>query len=383
MKIVHAKTKIHFPLLILTILVSVVFALGTPLRGFAVDETESELRSKTETLEDKIAKNQEILNELEEESATLQGRINGLQTEIAIATDKIDLTTAKVAQLKAEVKEAEEELARQKNVLKESLRVLYKHGQVTTLELLASTGSYSEFINEQEYLERIKKGVQDSVNRVDDLKKQLQSQKEEQEELLESQEAQRKILASKKAEQSKLLADTQGEESKYRGIIADLEEQRRQAQDELKSYLASLISSNYTSLGYVNAGTAIGLIGSTGFSTGPHTHFSITDGVSFYNPVQSNGVLAFGMQWPVPNSGWSSITQYYGCVAPANFYPDSCNGGANSFHTGLDIAGWYGDPVVAAKDGDIVFRGWLGGYGNTVIIDHGDGLYSYYPHLLE
>lgn len=49
-------------------------------------------------------------------------------------------------------------------------------------------------------------------------------------------------------------------------------------------------------------------------------------------------------------------------------------------HTGVDIGGRAGQPVLAARDGVVVFTGTLRGYGNTVILDHGDGLRSLYAH---
>jgi murein DD-endopeptidase MepM/ murein hydrolase activator NlpD len=52
-------------------------------------------------------------------------------------------------------------------------------------------------------------------------------------------------------------------------------------------------------------------------------------------------------------------------------------------HTGVDIGGKAGQPVLAAGDGVVVFTGPLRGYGNTVILDHGDGLRSLYAHNRE
>ena len=48
--------------------------------------------------------------------------------------------------------------------------------------------------------------------------------------------------------------------------------------------------------------------------------------------------------------------------------------GTQIFHAGLDIGADYGDPVHAADSGTVVFAGWMGGYGNAVMIDHGGGM---------
>ncbi len=54
--------------------------------------------------------------------------------------------------------------------------------------------------------------------------------------------------------------------------------------------------------------------------------------------------------------------------------------GGSKFHSGLDIGGEYGAPIKAARGGVVTHSGWIDGYGNTVMIDHGDGLVTLYGH---
>jgi murein DD-endopeptidase MepM/ murein hydrolase activator NlpD len=57
-------------------------------------------------------------------------------------------------------------------------------------------------------------------------------------------------------------------------------------------------------------------------------------------------------------------------------------GGLGSeFHTGQDISALSGTPVMAAAQGTVIFAGWQNGYGQIVIIDHGNGLTTRYGHL--
>jgi murein DD-endopeptidase MepM/ murein hydrolase activator NlpD len=56
-------------------------------------------------------------------------------------------------------------------------------------------------------------------------------------------------------------------------------------------------------------------------------------------------------------------------------------GGASEFHAGQDISAPHGTPVVAAASGTVREAGWQNGYGNVVIIEHGDGLTTRYGHL--
>jgi murein DD-endopeptidase MepM/ murein hydrolase activator NlpD len=56
-------------------------------------------------------------------------------------------------------------------------------------------------------------------------------------------------------------------------------------------------------------------------------------------------------------------------------------GGGAEFHPGQDIAAPHGTPVFAPADGRVVEAGWKNGYGQTVVVDHGNGLTTRYGHL--
>ena len=56
-------------------------------------------------------------------------------------------------------------------------------------------------------------------------------------------------------------------------------------------------------------------------------------------------------------------------------------GGGYEFHSGQDIEAAWGAPVVAGAAGRVSFVGWQNGYGQLVVVDHGDGLTTKYGHL--
>jgi murein DD-endopeptidase MepM/ murein hydrolase activator NlpD len=55
--------------------------------------------------------------------------------------------------------------------------------------------------------------------------------------------------------------------------------------------------------------------------------------------------------------------------------------GEGAFHTGVDIAAGYGQPVIAPADGLVLFADQLGGYGRAIALDHGHGIVTRYGHL--
>ena len=85
-------------------------------------------------------------------------------------------------------------------------------------------------------------------------------------------------------------------------------------------------------------------------------------------PVYNGG----GLAWPVPSS--YMITSYFGYRT---------FGGYSDFHTGTDIGAPTGTPVVAVASGTVTYAGWMDVGGNTVIIDHGNGMTTLYCHLSD
>ncbi len=57
--------------------------------------------------------------------------------------------------------------------------------------------------------------------------------------------------------------------------------------------------------------------------------------------------------------------------------------GYERFHAGVDFAADYGSPIRAVDNGYVIFAGWYGGYGNAVILDHGNGITTLYGHAEE
>jgi murein DD-endopeptidase MepM/ murein hydrolase activator NlpD len=75
--------------------------------------------------------------------------------------------------------------------------------------------------------------------------------------------------------------------------------------------------------------------------------------------------------WPLRGA----VTSDFGTRA------DPFNHEAGTAHSGLDVHGQLGAPVVAPSDGTVVFAALEGGYGNVVVIDHGHGIKTRYGHL--
>lgn len=340
--------------------------------------TIDELQEKSQQLQAEITANNDRIAALSSEAETLQVKVEELNAEIATANAEIELTEVNLEQLARRLKEAEAELERQKELLKSTLQAIYERSGVSTFELLMATDSFTTFVNEQEYLGQLQSAVKQSTERVIKLKQQIEEEKRNQEALLKKQKEQRAVVDAKRAEQQAILDATQGEESRYREVVA----QQLAELEEAEEQLAALLSAgNYISYGPVSRGQILGSVGSTGFSTGPHIHFQVYRDGSTVNPSAGGTSLINGYSWPL-SGGVGYISQSYGCVAPAWYYAVKCNGGQNSFHSGLDIAANAYTPIVAAADGEVIFKGCRAGLGYVVVVNHGGGWQTWYPHMI-
>jgi murein DD-endopeptidase MepM/ murein hydrolase activator NlpD len=57
--------------------------------------------------------------------------------------------------------------------------------------------------------------------------------------------------------------------------------------------------------------------------------------------------------------------------------------GTETVRTGIDIEAPEGTPIRAVAPGSVAYRGWLKGYGNLLVLDHGDGYYTLYAHASQ
>ena len=86
-------------------------------------------------------------------------------------------------------------------------------------------------------------------------------------------------------------------------------------------------------------------------------------------------------QWPMPACGYDCVTQGFGCSSfYLEVYDPSCPW-PHKIHTGVDIAGPYGTPIVAADTGVVYLYPGSVGYGNLLVMVHGHGYSTYYGHL--
>ncbi len=172
-------------------------------------------------LKQKNAQNQQAQRSLEVQAASLQEKIDALAAQISTLEKQITDNQAKSDKLKLDIKAAEEELERQRKLLGENIKAMYLEGDITTLEMLASSKDLSEFVDKQQYRNSVKDKIKQTLDKVNALKLELKKQKDSLDKLIEDQKGMQAVLDTQRAEQNRLLALN---ESERRQIDAKIKE---------------------------------------------------------------------------------------------------------------------------------------------------------------
>ena len=214
---------------------------------------------------------------------------------------------------------------------------MYESGETTYLDVLLSSRNIVEFISGYYLISEIVQYDNELIKEVGEKKDELEIKKAK----LEKEETEVKLLKAKREQTTVILQNTitmQQEEANK------LNEQEKKLQQEISAYKVE------------QAQIDAAIIQATNNTIG--------------KDIQYTGGT---MLWPVAISG-TVITSYFG----TREHPIQ---GIVKQHTGIDIGNaTYGSPVVAAEDGVVTYAGWLGGYGNCVMINHGNGIVTLYGH---
>ncbi len=185
-----------------------------------------------QSLRQQNAQSQNALSGLQSQASSYQDAVNKLQAQINALQSAIDANLAKQADLQNQIVAAQAELDKAKAVLGEDIRVMYVGGQISTLEMLASSKDLSDFVDKQEYHSAVQEKIKTELDTVTKLKLQLQDQKQQVDDLLKDQKNQQAQLATAQGEQNQLLAYNQSQQDSYNhqisANVSQIAELRRQ-----------------------------------------------------------------------------------------------------------------------------------------------------------
>jgi murein DD-endopeptidase MepM/ murein hydrolase activator NlpD len=317
-----------------------------------------------QSLQDQIADAQEKLaqaqareRELTAEIASVSQRIRSLEAEVgdvstrlAVLEEDLELHQRKLDHLAELYRIQSERLAflrKQYELAVERLSArlvaVYEGGEPSTLDVLVDANNFNDVLEQMDYLNSIAaqdrlvvKDVTGARNhmrqlrartgktkaRVAAITKVVRIRTEQQRALKNQLVSQQEGLSTARGVKRVALADAREDAKKHAAHAAALQAQ--------SAALASQIRASQASVTYSTSG-------STPSASG------------FIWPVGGPVTSGFGWRW-------------------------------GRMHEGIDIAAGYGSPIVASASGTVIYAGWMGGYGNLIIIDHGGGVATAYAH---
>lgn len=293
-----------------------------------IDESRNEQASWQEVIEEVSIKLKAIQADLDAANA----RLTAIQKEQADTNRKIQETVAAI-------QEAQNRLQQRQQILNKRVRSIYIHGQLSYLEVILGSKSFSDFANRLELLRRVIHSdydlildIQNQKAQIEAKKAQLEADKAHLDVLAAEAQKEQDAIAAKKAEQQRVLERARANKSAAEQLEKDLIDRSKQVQSLIQERLRQRETD----------------------SSGSDESYT-----------QGSGV----MSWPCNGV----ITSPYGYRVHPIF-------GTAIYHSGMDIGVDYGTPIHAADSGTVIYSGWISGYGNAVIIDHGGGVQTLYGH---
>jgi murein DD-endopeptidase MepM/ murein hydrolase activator NlpD len=282
------------------------------------------------------------LQNVQTQKATLDARVADLghqydtaQARLAPLADEAARLDASVAALQVTIVSTQAKLDDARNAFNVSAAGLYRSARTGAQYQSVLSSQPENLVAENKYLDEVSHQRRDLVNAVGSLRRDLDSQHKE--------------IAAEQAKADAAANDARVERDRIGTLVSELQPAQTQAAAQAAAEQGVLAQIQGTKTQDQAELAAI---------QGP------SDGLSALLQKRGSGGAPAGacQARPVADEG---INQPYG--GPGG-------------HPGIDLHASYGDPIHACRAGTIVSAGWMGGYGNATVIDHGGGMATLYGH---
>ena len=342
-------------LLIASMTVSYQSSVFAALTNDFIEESEGkkkEAEDNQKAVEGKLSQVKQMLKEVQNIKSALDQAMVEADAKLEDLNNSVEILNADITKLEEEIATTQAELIvaesvkeKQYYTMKKRIQYMYEKGNKNYIELLFTAGSFSDFLNTAEFVNKISKYDREMLNSYMDTVKDIEEKEAklliQEEELTKKHEALTLQLAAVENEMEQkqdainmYTADINNKEAAIKEYEAYIAEQKAVVEALEAAILAEkkrLAEENKSAITY--------------------------DGGQF--------------AWPAPN--YTRISDEYG----ERIHPIL---GTKQFHNGLDMAAPGGSPILAAYDGEVVAADYSATMGNYVMINHGDGLITIYMH---
>lgn len=332
--------------MILGVLITIVLLMNH-VEVLAKSAEQEELENEKSKVDSQIKEAQEKQEQLEAEKSETMKTVESLITQISSVQKEVDELESKISDLQTEIssrerdiEQKEEEYNEQEKLLDARIVALYKSGDTSYLDVLLTSSSITDFLAKYymaeeliNYDKELMQSIKQQKADIETEKAQLEADKKELDTSLAQTEQKKTSLKSLKNEKEDYVAQLTAEEKEVQEEIEELEEENRKIANEIKE--AQIRYQKQLEELKNNSGSSSSQSGS-GY---------------FIRPVSSGPITA---------------TAYYS---------------SGKFHGAVDYGVSVGTPVKAAADGVVMTtKNLSSSYGTYVVIQHANGLQTYYAH---
>lgn len=292
-----------------------------------------DIQQQMQQQQNKAAQAQRQIDSVSEQLRTIQVDLDSALSEYNTIQSKLAYTEQQISINTEVLKKAEKNLAERSQILNKRMRDIYKNGQVSYLDVLLGAADFGDFTTRMDILKRVLNQdvvliakVKAERELVIQKKSELERDKATILELKQTAAEKKKLVESRKKDREAVLDSAVSQRDTAERAYQELMETSRRIEQLIRSQQS----------------------GGKG--------------------AEATGLLIWPTDGPITSPfGWRTHPIF----------------GTQRYHSGIDIGADYGDSVVAADGGIVIYADWMGGYGKAVIIDHGGGISTLYAHNSE
>ena len=218
-----------------------------------LNQSLSQTRTQQDAARARSRELQRIVNDL-------TAQINATQRQINDTQSQIDQIETQISQIEEQIRQKQIELSIQKENQREAVRLLYETGGDSTIEILLGHDTLAQAVSETEYLDVLEQKVEDTIDAIEELKRQLSIQKQDLEgkravqlELKRTLEAQRTQIAAQRALQQQALNDANANLTQLNQQVNELNREIRAVDGSISAFLRSAFANSSGNMIVVNS----------------------------------------------------------------------------------------------------------------------------------